>query len=93
MLEGLDLSQIQDEGSRELITRLLNLVESLSADLREAQAENQRLRDEIARLKGEKGKPRIKPDASSSNRNYSSEKERKKRKRRVMSLKNQNRSA
>jgi hypothetical protein len=78
MLEGLDLGQIQDEGARELIVRLMNLVEKLSADLREAQAENQRLRDEVARLKGEKGKPNIKPNASSGNRNYSSEKERKK---------------
>jgi hypothetical protein len=30
------------------------------ADLRVAQAENQRLRDEINRLKGEKGRPKIK---------------------------------
>lgn len=78
MLEGLDLSQIQDEGVRELIIRLMNLVEKLSTDLREAQAENQRLRDEVARLKGEKGKPDIKPNTSSGNRNYSSEEERKK---------------
>lgn len=77
MLEGFDLSQIQDERSKELIIRLLNLVESLSADLREAQQEIQRQRDEIARLKGEKGKPDIKPNASSRNRNYSSEKDRK----------------
>jgi len=77
MLEGIDLSQIQEEGARELIIRLLNLVEQLSADLRQAQQENQRLRDEIARLKGEKGKPHIKPNAAPGNRNYSSEKERK----------------
>jgi hypothetical protein len=77
MLEGIDLSQIQEEGARELIIRLLNLVEQLSADLRQAQQENQRLRDEIARLKGEKGKPNIKPNASTGNRDYSSEKERK----------------
>lgn len=76
MLEGIDLSQIQEGGARELITRLLNLVEQLSADLRQAQQENQRLRDEIARLKGEKGKPNIKPNASPDKRDYSSEKER-----------------
>ena len=77
MLEGLDLGQIPEEQARELIIRLLKLIERLSADLREAQQENQRLRDEIARLKGEKGKPQIKPHACSGNRNYSSERERK----------------
>jgi hypothetical protein len=56
MLENLDLSQIQDENARELIGRLLNLVEKLSADLRDAQAENQRLRDEVNRLKGEQNR-------------------------------------
>src|SRR5664279_2682413 len=60
MLENLDLSQIQDKNARELIGRLLNLVEKLSADLRDAQAEIQRLRDEVNRLKGEQGKPKIK---------------------------------
>lgn len=63
MLDDLDLSAIQDEKARELIGRLLNLVEQLSSDLREAQAENQRLRDEINRLKGEHGKPKIKPNS------------------------------
>jgi hypothetical protein len=77
MLEGLDLGQIQEEQAGELIIRLLNLIECLSADLREAQQENQRLRDEIARLKGEKGQPQVKPNACSGNRNYSSERERK----------------
>ena len=52
MLDNLDLNAIQDENARELIRQLLNLIEQLSADLREAQAENQRLRDEINRLKG-----------------------------------------
>jgi cell division protein FtsB len=53
MLEDLDLSAIHEENARELIQRLLNLVEQLAADLREAQAENQRLRDENNHLKGE----------------------------------------
>jgi hypothetical protein len=90
MLEELELSGIQDEGARQLITRLLNLVESLSADLAAAQQENQRLRDEIARLKGEQGKPDVKPNAgtSSSSKNYSSEGERKKPAQRAKRSKN-----
>jgi cell division protein FtsB len=36
---------------------MLNGIETLVAELGEMQDENQRLRDEIARLKGEKGKP------------------------------------
>jgi len=60
MLADLDLTAIADENARILIQRLLNLIEQLAADLREAQAENQRLRDELNRLKGEQGKPDIK---------------------------------
>jgi len=79
MLDDLDLSGIEDERARELIIRLLNLLEEVTADLRAAQAENQRLRDEIARLKGEQGKPKIKPNKpGSSRKDVSSEKERRK---------------
>jgi hypothetical protein len=79
MLESLDLSNIQDENARQLIVQLLNLVEALSADLRDAQAEIQRLRDEINRLKGEQGKPKIKANRPKSAQvDYSSEKERRK---------------
>ncbi|MGA7874087.1 MAG: transposase [Desulfoferrobacter sp.] len=60
LLDNLDLNAIQDENARELIRQLLNLVEKLSADLRDAQVEIQRLRDEVNRLKGEQGKPNIK---------------------------------
>ena len=60
MLEELDLTAIHDDNARILIQRLLNLIEQLSADLRAAQAEVQRLRDELNRLKGEQGKPDIK---------------------------------
>ena len=60
MLDNLDLNAIQDENTRELIRQLLNLVEKLSADLHDSQVENQRLRDEVNRLKGEQGKPRAK---------------------------------
>jgi len=79
MLEDIDLSSIQDENARQLISRLLNLVEALSADLRDAQAEIQRLRDENNRLKGEQGKPKIKANTPKPPRvDYSSEKERRK---------------
>jgi hypothetical protein len=79
MLEDIDLSNIQDENARQLISRLLNLIEAVTTDLRDAQAENQRLRDEINRLKGEQGKPKIKANTPKPPRvDYSSEKERRK---------------
>jgi hypothetical protein len=81
MLETIDLSGIQDENARQLITRLLNLIEDLSANLRDAQTDNQRLRDENNRLKGEQGKPNIKANKPKPPRtDHSSEKERRKSK-------------
>jgi hypothetical protein len=77
MFEDLDLNRIQDANARELILRLLNLVEKLSADLRDAQVEIQRLRDEVNRLKGEQGKPKIKGNtAKPPPSDHSSENER-----------------
>ena len=60
MLEDLDLRDIPDERTRALVVRLLNVLETVTADLRSAQAEIQRLQDENNRLKGEQGKPTIK---------------------------------
>jgi hypothetical protein len=77
VLEDLDLSRISDPYARECIRRLLNLVEEVTAALRESQAEVRRLRDENARLKGEKGKPDIKANIPRPpSADYSSEKER-----------------
>ena len=77
MFDKLDLNAIQDENARELIGQLMNLVEKVSADLRDAQVENQRLRDENNRLKGEQGKPKIKGNTSKPPpTNHSSEAER-----------------
>lgn len=90
MLEHLDLNAIQDENARELVVRLLNLIEKLSADLRDAQADIQRLRDENNRLKGEQGKPRINPNVANPPADHSSEKERYKPRQRSKGSKNAN---
>ena len=50
----IDPSQIQEEEKTPLVMELLHLVQQLSQD-------NQRLKDEIARLKEHKGKPKIPP--------------------------------
>lgn len=77
MLDDLDLSSIADDRMRALVVRLLNIIETVTADLRVAQAENQRLCDEIARLKGEQGKPPTKPHTPSPpSPDHSSERER-----------------
>ena len=60
MLDSIDLSSLPDDRTRALVGGLLNLIETVMADLRTAQAENQRLRDELNRLKGEQGQPAIK---------------------------------
>ena len=73
-VEEIDFNQIEDEKMRQLVSRLLNIIEDLSANVHRLQEENQRLRDEINRLKGEQGKPEIKP--KKSKRDHSSEKER-----------------
>src|SRR5437016_4652870 len=79
MLEALDLSSITDERARELVQQLLNVLEDVMAALRAAQAENQRLRDEINRLKGEQGAPAIKANTPQPPpKDHSSEQERRK---------------
>ena len=79
MLEDLDLSSIADERARQLVQQLLNVLEDVMADLRAAQAENQRLRDELNRLKGEQGTPAIKANTPQlPPQDHSSEQERRK---------------
>jgi hypothetical protein len=80
MLEGIELSAIQDENAWQLIRRLLNLIEKLSADLCDLQTEIQALRDENNRFKGEQGKPKVKANKlrAAEKSKHSSEQERKK---------------
>jgi hypothetical protein len=71
------LSGIQDERARQVIGLLLNLVEELKQENWGLRAENQRLRDEINRLKGEQGQPPIPPNRPKARaRDHSSEQER-----------------
>ena len=65
------------DSAKFVIKELLNVIENFQVQLNELKAENQRLRDEINRLKGEQGKPKI-PKNKEEKGNYSSEKERKK---------------
>ncbi|MBI5747562.1 MAG: hypothetical protein HZA00_00440 [Nitrospinae bacterium] len=79
LLEQLNihLDSIQDQKIKETIQALFNLIEAQALTIRNLQEENQRLRDEINRLKGEQGKPKIKPDNKTKDQDISSEKERK----------------
>ena len=78
MLEDFDPNTIEDEGLRQVVRYLMNLVETLHAKVQEQAEEIQRLRDENNRLKGEQGKPNIK--ANKPSRDLSSEKDRRKSK-------------
>ena len=49
------------ESVKELIIALLNTIEHLVQENAKLREENQQLRDKIANLKGEKGKPKIRP--------------------------------
>src|SRR5476651_273101 len=71
---GINLDSITDPTIRDAITQLFNLVEQLATDNDKLRAENQALRDEIARLKGEQGQPNIR---GRNRGDISSEKERK----------------
>jgi len=82
MLDDLDINNIRDlDDALDCIKKLLNLVETLNQEILELKRQNQELRDEINRLKGEQGKPKIKPNKKNPSQ-YSSEKERKKSKKR-----------
>jgi hypothetical protein len=75
ILRSVDLAGIQDERASECIRLLLNLIESLTADLRKSQAENLYLREQLKRRKGGGGKP-DQPKDTAAPQSHSSEKER-----------------
>jgi hypothetical protein len=73
-----DPNQIQDlEGAQKALVLVLNLVEEVKQENDQLREIIQKLRDEINRLKGEQGKPDIKPDKKKEEqKDHSSEKER-----------------
>jgi len=93
MFEDLRLDAIQEENARELVKRLLNMIEQLRGEVRDLRLENQRLRDENNRMKGEQGKPDIKankaPGSMREDRSSEAERRSKKRKRHKRSKKNE----
>jgi len=68
---------LKDSNAEQIVKELLNLVELVNSQNSDLKQEVQKLKDEINRLKGEQGKPEIKPD-NSKGKNISSEPERKK---------------
>ncbi len=81
LLDQLDVNLDHVEKNlRATILYLFNLVEDQAAENKILRENNQQLRDEVNRLKGEQGKPNIKPRNSNGDTDVSSENERKRKK-------------
>jgi len=76
MLDELDPGRIADPAQRRAVGELLNLVEGQAAQIAGLQAEVQRLRDALAHLKGEQGRPRVLANKRPAPSDHSSEQER-----------------
>ena len=77
LLQSIDPQQIADFEVRQTVEVLLNLIEQLNLKVKHLEKENQKLRDENNRLKGEQGKPDIKGNKKKElKKDHSSEKER-----------------
>jgi regulator of replication initiation timing len=91
LLQSVDPRGIADPSLRQTIEVLLNLIEEQNLKIKSLEEENQKLRDENNRLKGEKGKPDIKANKTSGfKKDHSSEKERKTPSKHTKSNKNVN---
>ncbi len=74
-LDDFNPNSIADEQLRDFVKALLNVLEAQQAEIKTLRDENQQLRDEIKRLKGEKGQPKFKASRQKSG-DVSSESER-----------------
>ena len=89
ILDELDPNQIEDEGTRQAIIYLLNLVEKQQAEINRLQAEKERLQEENNQLNGQAKRPKYKEKPPTDEKeidegqpDYSSEQERKSPKKR-----------
>jgi len=69
------IKSLKEPNALQLMKELLNFVELLASENSDLKQDVQKLKDEINRLKGEQGKPEIKPDKSKG-KNFSCEPER-----------------
>jgi len=68
VLSDIDINNITDlDEAIDCIRTLLNVAETLNHEILELKRQNQELRDENNRLKGEQGKPKIKPKKTPPN--------------------------
>ncbi|MDQ7089589.1 MAG: hypothetical protein Q9M50_02960 [Methylococcales bacterium] len=75
-----EIAQIESSEAQDIVKKIFNLIERLASDKLSLETELQQLRDEVNRLKGEQGKPDIKPNKNNKSDDISSEDERKKHK-------------
>jgi hypothetical protein len=60
MLESFDPNTLEDERARHVVIALMNVVEKQQVQLQQQAEDIQRFQDEVNRLKGEQGKPKMK---------------------------------